>query len=106
MNGFRKSRIVNFKGTMSINLHSTELDILLKSLELFSYNMNHIWIFDRADDNYYQVRDVLFYMYHRILNLYTETFEDNYISENIDIEIKNSFSDRQRVYQKLRKKIL
>lgn len=63
---------------LEIKLHTHEIELILKSLELFNFNLNNCWVSNVNNEKMKNRSDVIFYLYHSLLEVYTRDYEVDY----------------------------
>lgn len=87
MKDFYKSKVIAFDDYLTINFTYKDIDIVLKSLELFCYNMKNVYLLKMDND---AIRDMSYrisVLYNLILCSYTKHI-DKYLNNAEDINYK------------------
>lgn len=68
---------------VTLKVHMFDIYLLLKSLELYNFTLNNCWISNVDKETMKNRNDIIFYLYHSLLDLYTKEYD-------IDTRIKIS----------------
>lgn len=61
--------------SFNFEIFDVEVDLILKALELFNFNLNNCWVRDIDEDKKELRNDTIFYLYNRLLECYTGKYD-------------------------------
>ena len=83
-------KIFNNKDIICLNINAFDVELLLKSLELYNFNLNNCWCRNVDLEETKRRNDIIFYLYNRLLDVYTSEYTPDYrikITKKINYDI-------------------
>lgn len=83
-------KIFNNKDIICLNINAFDVELLLKSLELYNFNLNNCWCRNVDLEETKRRNDIIFYLYNRLLDVYTREYTPDYrikITKKINYDI-------------------
>lgn len=71
-------KIFNSNDMISLNISAFDVELLLKSLELYNFNLNNCWCRNVDLEETKKRNDIIFYLYHSLLDVYTREYTPDY----------------------------
>ena len=71
-------KIYNHKDMISLTISTFDVELLLKSLELYNFNLNICWCRHVNKEETKRRNDIIFYLYHSLLDVYNREYEADY----------------------------
>lgn len=71
-------KLLNENNSINLVVSSFDVELLLKSLELYNFNLNHCWCRNVDIEETNRRNDIIFYLYHRLLDVYTREYSADY----------------------------
>lgn len=71
-------KVYKSKDIINLTVHAFDVELLLKSLELYNFNLNNCWCRNVDLEETKRRNDIIFYLYNSLLDVYTREYTPDY----------------------------
>lgn len=71
-------KIYNKNDVINLTVSAFDVELLLKSLELYNFNLNNCWCRNVNKEETQRRNDIIYYLYHSLLHVYTREYSPDY----------------------------